>query len=840
MALVLHLREVALEDTERNLRTLSLAFAENLDRSFQTIDLNLSSVIGFLAINDATTNDAFNVLAASQDMNLMLKEKLKGFPQMAAISIANRDGKLLNSSRFWPTPSANVSERHYFHALRDDPSLEFFISEPVKGPFLEVWRVLLARRLNDSNGEFLGVIASSVALSYYENFFSAVVGHENIAVSLMRQDGTLLVSYPFGNVIGTELAADGGQRALRDGSSGTIHEPSPVDGFQGIKAVQASGNFPLAIVVSQTEEAALSEWRRLSLSIWIISAVFIGLIATSIIGYGYYRKQQESLLFTQQELSHQKERAAALTAVASAKEATKRAEAEALNHAKVLQATIDNMPAGIRVFDKDLRLVMWNQSGFEMLGFPAVFARVGTPYDAFLDFTVKHGDSRSESIADRLARAQSLRLGISEQTLANGRVIEKRRNPMPGGGFVTTYLDITERSRAEHKVREAEELLRASLAMQTGILNIAPEAIIAIDESGTIKLFNAGAERVFGHAADVVIGRPIDILLPERYRPRHLEMVRAFGSSHEPSRMMARRGRISGLRSDGTEFPAEASIAKVDVAGERLYVVILRDVTERIEEERVLTAAKEAAESANRAKSEFLANMSHELRTPLNAIIGFSEMMSSQKFGPLGDKRYGEYTADIANCGKHLLSVFNDILDVATIEAGRMCLNESAVDLGRTALESSAFLKATANNKGVAVAVDVAQSMPRVLADECRMKQIVLNLLSNAVKFTPEGGAVTVQIAIGKNGEPTLVVSDTGIGIPSDQLPYIGQPFVQADAGLNRHFEGSGLGLAISKALTELHGGTLTIETEFGCGTTVTARLPPGRVIKESTATDIA
>lgn len=207
MALVLHLREVALEDTERNLRTLSLAFAENVDRSFQTIDLNLSSVMGFLAINDATTHDAFNVLASSQDMNLRLKEKLKGFPQMAAISIANRDGKLLSSSRSWPTPSVDVSKRHYFLALRDDPSLEFFISEPVKGPFSEVWRVLLARRLNDSNGEFLGVIAGSVSLSYYENFFSAVVGHENIAVSLMRQDGTLLVSYPPGEVIGTELSA---------------------------------------------------------------------------------------------------------------------------------------------------------------------------------------------------------------------------------------------------------------------------------------------------------------------------------------------------------------------------------------------------------------------------------------------------------------------------------------------------------------------------------------------------------------------------------------------------------------------------------------------------------
>ena len=395
-------------------------------------------------------------------------------------------------------------------------------------------------------------------------------------------------------------------------------------------------------------------------------------------------------------------------------------------------------------------------------------------------------------------------------------------------------------ARLEQLVGQRTRDLRVSEMRLAGILSIAPEAIVVVDEGGEIRLFNSGAEKIFGYEAAEAIGQPLDILIPERHRARHPDLVRAFGDGLEQSRKTSTRGRIAGLRRDGREFPAEASIAKLDLDDGRLFIVILHDATESVAQERSLIIAKEDAEFASRAKSEFLANMSHELRTPLNAIIGFSEMMSLQQFGPLGNARYEGYAQDIVSSGRHLLSVINDVLDVAKIEARQMQLIECALDLGQVSEECLGFIQPMADEKGITVTLDVTRGMPRVRADERRMRQVALNLLSNAVKFTPRGGAVTVRIAREADGTPTLTIVDTGIGIPADRLRYIGQPFVRAEDQLNRNSEGTGLGLALSNALVVLHGGTLTIASEVGRGTTVTVRLPVERVVAETNSETVA
>lgn len=386
-------------------------------------------------------------------------------------------------------------------------------------------------------------------------------------------------------------------------------------------------------------------------------------------------------------------------------------------------------------------------------------------------------------------------------------------------------------ARLEHLVGQRTRDLRASEMRLAGILSIAPEAIVVVDESGAIRLFNSGAEKIFGYDADEAIGQPLDILIPERHRARHPDLMKAFANGLEQSRMMSTRGRIAGLRRGGREFPAEASIAKLDLDDEWLFIVILHDATESVAQERSLIIAKEDAELASRAKSEFLANMSHELRTPLNAIIGFSEMMSLQQFGPLGNPRYEGYAHDIVASGRHLLSVINDVLDVAKIEARQMHIVESDLDLGQMAVESLSLIMPMADEKGLRMTLDVAQEMPPVRADERRMRQVALNLLSNAIKFTPRGGVVTVRIACDRDGAPTFTIADTGIGIPADRLRYIGQPFVRAEDQHNRNADGTGLGLALTNALVVLHGGTLTIASEVGRGTTVTVRLPAERAL---------
>ena len=243
-----------------------------------------------------------------------------------------------------------------------------------------------------------------------------------------------------------------------------------------------------------------------------------------------------------------------------------------------------------------------------------------------------------------------------------------------------------------------------------------------------------------------------------------------------------------------------------------------------------MRVAMEEAKLASRAKSEFLANISHELRTPLNAINGFSQLMLSGTFGPLGDPRYREYVKDINVSGEHLLTLINEILDLSRIEAGKRELAESEVDLGHLIASCLRIVGPRAEDKGIALENKSEGETVCLWADETAIKQILLNLIVNGVKFTPTGGRVTVSIERGKDGV-TVLICDTGIGIADDDIEAVQKPFAQVDNAFTREQEGTGLGLPLAKALTELHGGTLKLESVPKEGTVVRVRLPMDRVI---------
>ena len=274
--------------------------------------------------------------------------------------------------------------------------------------------------------------------------------------------------------------------------------------------------------------------------------------------------------------------------------------------------------------------------------------------------------------------------------------------------------------------------------------------------------------------------------------------------------------------------------------GEQLGHVVERRLTEmallaaKQQAERSADAARVAllnAEAANRAKTEFLANMSHELRTPLNAIIGFSEVIQNEIMGKVQDNpRYVDYARDIRQAGTHLLSVINDILDIAKIEAGQLDLREDVFGLGEALEACVKMLADQATESGLELVCAGPDDLPNLWADEKMFKQIAINLLSNAIKFTPEGGRVTLNAEIEPDGALKLTVTDTGIGIAADDLEMALAPFAQVDSAYCRSHEGTGLGLPISKALAELHGGSLDMESEPGVGTTVTVRFPSERL----------
>jgi len=240
-----------------------------------------------------------------------------------------------------------------------------------------------------------------------------------------------------------------------------------------------------------------------------------------------------------------------------------------------------------------------------------------------------------------------------------------------------------------------------------------------------------------------------------------------------------------------------------------------------------LTAARLEAEAASRAKSSFLATMSHELRTPLNAILGFSEIMMTEAFGPLGSNNYRDYSRDIYDSGMHLLQVINDVLDLSKVEAGRLELNRADVDLADTVEATLRFFRERSKKAGLTVVAAIEPDLPPLFADERVLRQCILNLVSNAIKFTPSGGSVAVTAHCDADGWTSLSVADNGIGIAEADIPRVLTPFSQADNAYVRKQEGTGLGLPLVKSFAELHGGSFAIASALGVGTTVTVRFPP-------------
>ncbi|MFH1871633.1 MAG: response regulator [Pseudomonadota bacterium] len=359
-----------------------------------------------------------------------------------------------------------------------------------------------------------------------------------------------------------------------------------------------------------------------------------------------------------------------------------------------------------------------------------------------------------------------------------------------------------------------------SAAQLQGILGIADDAIICFDKDQRIILFNSGAERIFGWSAAEALGQALELLLPHRFRPGHSQLIESFRQSGDVSRRMGERRAIHAVRKDGSEFPAEASISKLELKGALIYTVILRDSTARVAHERELEAAKEKAEAAMQAKSMFLANMSHEIRTPLNAVIGMTSLLLNTRI----DDEQRDYAETVRASSEALLTIINDILDYSKIEVGKLEIERYPFDLRRCLEEAMDLISAEAGEKNINLAYFIDDSVPAsLISDATRLRQILVNLLSNAIKFT-HGGEVVITVAGAPLDEVRFeirfAVRDTGIGIAEDKLSMLFQSFSQLDASTTRKYGGTGLGLAISRRLAEMMDGRMWAESQIGVGST--------------------
>ena len=413
--------------------------------------------------------------------------------------------------------------------------------------------------------------------------------------------------------------------------------------------------------------------------------------------------------------------------------------------------------------------------------------------------------------------------------------------------FGGMMMDVTSRRQAEDRVRAAEQRLRAAIEGFAG-----PFALW--DTRKRLLYWNHAFAHAFGLQDTLRAGLGHDTMQIARAGAVLLERQSAEDSrtmlialrSGRWLKMVERPTPDGGLLTVGVDVTEnirnEEELKKQQEKMKRAALDLQRSEGKASELSRKYSEEKAKAEHAAFTKSAFLANMSHELRTPLNAIIGFSEIMMNELAGPLGHASYKEYSRDILMSGQHLLDMINDILDMAKIEAGKMTITPQPIDPVDPVDAAMRMIRRKAEEKEIDLVLDAAQNLPDIDADHRAIRQMVLNLVSNAIKFTDRGGKITVRVEQ-RGPEIYFGVTDTGIGIPAEDISRLGQPFEQVSKTKDRNTDGTGLGLSLTKSFAEMHGGRLNLSSIYGEGTTVAFYLPiggPGSLGQQLTSRDVA
>jgi PAS domain S-box-containing protein len=359
------------------------------------------------------------------------------------------------------------------------------------------------------------------------------------------------------------------------------------------------------------------------------------------------------------------------------------------------------------------------------------------------------------------------------------------------------------------------------------LMESAPDPTVIVAGDGRIVFANAQVERIFQYAREELAGRPIEMLVPERFRGRHIHH-RADYAREPRVRGMGVGLELYGRRKDGSEFPVEISLSPVRVGSELFVVSAIRDVTKRKAVERELHEKNLALEEANSSKDRFLATMSHELRTPLNAIIGFTGTLLMRLPGPLTAEQEQQLKI-VQSSARHLLSLINDILDLAKVESGKVELSFEPVSIPSVVLDVADSMRSFAHQKELTLDIPAVEDNGLVATTDRRsLRQIITNLVNNAIKYT-EHGSVSITLQKTKmDGKDAAIVSviDTGIGIKEEDQERLFRAFEQLDPSSTRRFEGAGLGLYVSHKLATLIGSALGFESIYGSGSTFTLTVP--------------
>jgi signal transduction histidine kinase/HAMP domain-containing protein len=520
------------------------------------------------------------------------------------------------------------------------------------------------------------------------------------------------------------------------------------------------------------------------------------------------------------------------------------------------------LPGGKAVIDEIRRLAgQWNAlraGAADPAALHALSERILERLDMLVELTADNSFVARRQVVDTMTRFSYVTIGATliglllsaAITLALARRIVRPlrdaasvadriaggelETPIPEGGLDETGTLLRSMTVMQDNIRvmvEREKSQRRSAQTRlVEALENSREGIILVDSDGKVLLANSQLSRFFPSLAPAIAPgmkfASIFHRLPELVMTSDDETAQSGPASS-----------VDELLSEGRQFRLldgrwlRVSRSPTQDGG---VFLMISDFSEIKEREQGLNEARQLAEAANTAKTAFMANMSHELRTPLNAIIGFSEILLSQMFGPLGSEKYGGYVKDIFDSGRHLLSVINNVLDLTKSQAGQLQLALEPVNLVQIVASCTTMMREQCARGELQLDVEAPHESVVLTGDPAKLRQILLNLMSNAVKFTDRGGRVAIQVERPGGDTVMLRVSDTGIGMAPEDIPVALAPFGQVDSRLARRYEGTGLGLPLTKVLIELHGGSIAIDSAPGKGTVVTVMLPLAPASRET------